>query len=294
MATNKEERYRRRRLQTAYVSTVISISLVLFMMGLLGLIILKAHRVSELVKENISLEIIMKETSREAEILEMKKSLDASDYVKSTQYITKEKAAEELQEILGEDFVAFLGYNPLLPTIDVKVKAVYSNNDSLKIIVNRLSQAAPVKEVIYQQSLVQVINDNIQRIGIALLGLSLVLLFVAIMLINNAIRLSVYSKRFLIRTMQLVGASQGYIRRPFVYKGIVQGFIGGVMALIFLGLSMYFMQSKVPDLIDIADIDLYLQLFAMVTLIGVFIAWFSTFFAVQKYLRMKIDNLYYY
>jgi cell division transport system permease protein len=294
MATNKEERYRRRRLQTAYISTVISISLVLFMMGLLGLIILKAHRVSEVVKENISLEVIMKETAREAEILEMKKSLDASEYVKSTQYVTKEKAAEELQEILGEDFIGFLGYNPLLPTIDVKVKAVYANNDSLEIIVSNLSKAAPVKEVIYQQSLVQLINDNIQRIGIILLGLSLVLLFIAIALINNTIRLSVYSKRFLIRTMQLVGASQAYIRRPFVNKGIVQGFLGGLLAMILLGLSMYLMQSKVPDIIDIADIDLYLQLFAMVTVIGIVIAWFSTFFAVQKYLKMKIDNLYYY
>jgi cell division transport system permease protein len=294
MASNKEERYRRRRLQTAYISTVISISLVLFMMGLLGLIILKAHRVSEVVKENISLEVIMKETSREADILELKKSLDASEYVKSTKYITKEEASADLQEILGEDFISFLGYNPLLPSIDVKVKAVYANNDSLEIIVNRLSVANSVKEVIYQRSLVHLINENIRRISLVLLVLSVVLLFIAIALINNTIRLSVYSKRFLIRTMQLVGASQRHIRRPFVYKGVIQGFSGAFMSVLFLSFAIYMMQVRIPDIIDLADIDLYLILFLIVTFVGVLISWLSTFLAVQKYLKMKIDNLYYY
>lgn len=294
MATNKEERYRRRRLQTAYISTVISISLVLFMMGLLGIILFKAHRVSEVVRENISLEVIMKETAREAEILELKKSLDASGFVKSTQYITREQAAEELQSILGEDFIGFLGYNPLLPSIDVKVKAVYANNDSLEIIVSNLSKVAQVKEVSYQKSLVHLINENIQRISLILLVLSVILLLVAIALINNTIRLSVYSKRFLIRTMQLVGASQSYIRRPFVFKGLMQGLSGSLVSLILLGLVIYFMQSRIPDIIDLGDIDLYLKLFGLITLLGVMIAWICTFLAVRRFLRMKIDNLYYY
>ncbi len=294
MATNKEERYHRRRLQTAYVSTVISISLVLLMMGLLGLVVLKAHRVSEVVRENISLEVIMKESAREADILEMKKSLDASEFVRSTHYITREQAAAELQEILGEDFVDFLGFNPLLPSIDIKVKAVYANNDSLEKIVENISSSANVKEVVYQKSLVHLINENIKRIGIVLLGLSAILLLIAIVLISNTIRLSVYSKRFLIRTMQLIGGSQAYIRRPFVLKGLVQGFLGAFLAIIMLIVVMYFMHKEVPDIIDMADIDIYLLLFGIVVFLGMMISWLSTFFAVGKYLRMKIDNLYYY
>jgi cell division transport system permease protein len=294
MASNKEERYQRRRLQTAYLTTVISISLVLFLMGLFGLVLLKAKRVADVVKENLKLEIIMKETTREAEILEMKKGLDASEFVKSTRYITSEEAASELQQILGEDFIGFLGYNPLLSSIEIKVKAQYANNDSLETIVANLSASKLVKEVSYQKSLVHDINDNIERIGMILLGLSFVLLLVAITLINNTIRLSVYSKRFLIRTMQLVGASHGFIRRPFLVKGIVQGLIGALLAVIMLGSSVYFLQPRMPDIIDYADIDLYLILFGFICVVSLMMTFFSTLMAVRKYLLMKIDNLYYY
>jgi len=294
MASNKEERYQRRRLQTAYLTTVISISLVLFLMGLFGLVLLKANRVAEVVKENLKLEIIMKETTREAEILEMKKGLDASEFVKSTRYITSEEAASELQQVLGEDFIGFLGYNPLLSSIEVKVKAQYANNDSLETIVANLSASKLVKEVSYQKSLVNDINDNIERIGMILLGLSFVLLLVAITLINNTIRLSVYSKRFLIRTMQLVGASHSFIRKPFLVKGIVQGLLGALLAVLMLGSSVFFLQPRMPDIIDYADIDLYLILFGFICIISLMMTFFSTLMAVRKYLLMKIDNLYYY
>ncbi|MCK4637803.1 MAG: permease-like cell division protein FtsX, partial [Bacteroidales bacterium] len=227
-----EDKYSKRRLKSSYVTTLVSITLVLFMLGMLGLIILHAKKLSDYVKENIGFSIIMKENVKEAGIIQLQKTLDASDYVKSTEYITKEKAAEELTKDLGEDFIDFLGYNPLLPSIDLRLKAEYANIDSLAIIEKDLLANKNVKEVFYQKSLVHLINKNLRRISIIILGFSILLLIIAIALINNTIRLSVYSKRFLIKSMQLVGATQAFIRRPFILKGILHGILGAFIAIL--------------------------------------------------------------
>lgn len=291
--SKQEEKYNKRRLKSTYITSVISTSLVLFMLGILGMIILHAQKISNQVKENIGFSIYMKEEAKESDILMFQKSVDIKDFTKSTEYITKEKAAADLSKDLGEDFINFLGYNPLTAKIDVKLKAAFANNDSLSKIEKDLVKNPVVKEVYYQKSLVQVVNDNVKRISIFILSFSSLLLIIAIALINNVIKLSVYSKRFLIKTMQLVGATQSFIRRPFIIKGVLSGIYGALVSIIFLTGILYLAQDNFPEIFNIQDIDLYLIVFGTVIILGIVFSWISTFFAVRKYLNMKTDSLYY-
>lgn len=270
-----------------------STTLVLFMLGVLGLIIFHAQKLSNHVKENIGIRIMIKDNVREADIIQLQKTLDMTDYIKSTEYITPERAAAELQSELGEEFIDFLGYNPLPPSIDLRLKAEYTSIEHISRIENELLQNRNVKEVFYQKSLVHAINKNLKKIGFILLGFSAVLLFISIALINNTIRLSVYSKRFIIRSMKLVGATQGFIRRPFIITGIVQGLYSAFIAIIFLCGIIYFAQQELPELIEFQDFEIFASLFGVVILCGVIISSTSTFFAIRKYLRMKTDDLYY-
>lgn len=289
----KEDKYNRKRLQSSYITTIVSITLVLFMLGMLGLIVLHAKKLSDYVKENIGFSIIMKENVKEAGIIKLQKILDATEYVKSTEYITKEEAAKEFEEELGEEFTSFLGYNPLLPTIEVRFKAEYANNDSLAIIKEKILENSNVKEVFYQESLVDVVNKNVRKIGIIILGFGTLLLIIAIALINNTIRLSVYSKRFLIRSMQLVGATHSFISKPFILMGILHGIIGAFIAILLLSGIIYISQRELPELINLQDIDLFLSLFGIVILLGIIISWLSNLMAVRKYIRLKTDSLYF-
>ncbi|MDP4281095.1 MAG: permease-like cell division protein FtsX [Bacteroidota bacterium] len=288
----QEEKYYNRRIKTSSVSTVISITLVLFMMGLLGLLVLHAKKLSDYARENIGFNIMIKEEVSEADILAFKKKLDLQEYVKSTEYITKERAARELKKELGEDFIGFLGYNPLLPAIDLRLKADYTNLESVSRIEKFLLSNPEVKEVFYQKSLIELVNQNIERFSLIILGFSLILLIVAIALINNTIRLSVFSQRFIIRTMQLVGATRGFIRRPFLRRGILQGCISAIFALAMLCGVLYLAIEEVPELLQIQDFRLYLILVALIFFLGILISWLSTFLAVRKYLRMETDDLY--
>jgi cell division transport system permease protein len=291
MATT--DKYSRRRYQSSYITTLVSITLVLFMLGILGLIVLHAQKLSDYVRENIGFRIFMKEDVREAEIIQFQKILDVTDYVKSTEYITPEEAATELTEELGEEFIDFLGYNPLPPAIDLRLVAAYANVDSLQIIEQRLLANPDVKEVYYQKSLVHLINQNIRRISLILLGFTGLLLFIAIALINNTIRLSVYSRRFIIKSMQLVGATQAFIRRPFIWSGIGQGLYSALFTMILMTGILYWLRNEFPELIVLQDFKLLGLLYAFIIVLGVIISWSSTFFAVNKYLRIKGDNLYY-
>lgn len=288
----QEERYYQRRIATSQFTTIISITLVLFLLGLLGMIILHANKLSDYVKENIGFSIIMREGVRESGILELKKSLDRAPYVKSAEYIPPDRAAEKLQDELGEDFVGFLGYNPLLPSIDLRIKAAYTVNDSLTRIERQLLQRPEVKEVFYQKSLVDAINRNLEKISLILLGFSAILLFIAIVLINNTIRLSVYSKRFLIRSMQLVGATEGFIRKPFLSRSILHGTVSALVALGILMVMLYFALDQIPELLELQDPVMLIGWAVFIVLLGVFISWSSTYFAVRKYLRIRTDLLY--
>ncbi len=291
--SKNEEKYARRKLQSSYLSTIISVSLVLFMLGLLGLIILHTKKLADYVKENIGLTVVLKDSIKEVDISQFQKSLDASTYVKTTEFVTKEQAAATLKEDLGEDFIQFLGYNPLLSSIDVHLKADYANPDSLVWIEKEITKNANVKEVYYQKSLVNLVNENVKKIGLIILIFSGLLLVISIALINNSIRLSIYGKRFIIRTMQLVGATQSFIRRPFVFRGIRHGIYGALIAIALLIGIIYWAQQEIPELIVLQDVDLFVSLFALVIFMGIFITWICTYLAVRKYLRLKTDDLYY-
>jgi cell division transport system permease protein len=227
------------------------------------------------------------------DVAKLQKTLDASAYVKSTEFITKEEAAARLQKDLGEDFIDFLGFNPLLSSINVHLKAEYANSDSLNWIEKDMLDTKLVKEVIYQKSLVSMINENVQKIGLVILGFSTLLMIIALALINNTIRLSIYSKRFIIKTMQLVGATQGFIRRPFVLNGIKHGVYGAIIAILMLMAVLYFAQKQLPELAELQNQNMLATLFGIVILLGVVISGISTSMAVRKYLNLKSDELHF-
>lgn len=287
-----QKKVSKRKLQSSYLTTIVSITLVLFMLGLLGLILLNSKKLGDHVRENIGFSIIMNPGVKEARIMELKKTLDASDFVKYTEYITPEEAAEELQQELGEDFIGFLGFNPLLPSIDLRLNAQYANIDSLKVIETHLLENTDIKEVYYQESLVEMINKNVRRISFFILIFSFLLLIIALALINNTIRLSVYSKRFLIRSMQLVGATKSFIRMPFLLTGILHGLLAALLASSALVGILYFLLQQIPELVTINDFKSLAVLFAFVVLTGVLITWLSNLSAVNKYLKAKPDELY--
>ncbi len=291
---SKEDTYYKKRINSSIITSVISITLVLFTLGVLGLIVMQANSLSNYIKENIGFEIIMKQGVKEADILYFQKTLDLEPYVKTTEYITKEEASERLTEMLGEEFTNFLGEddNPLLPSIDVRFHAQWANNDSLAVIEESILNSELVKEVYYQKSLVHIINKNVQKISIVLLGFSLLLLLIALALINNTIRLSVYSKRFIIRSMQLIGATQRFIRRPFIVKGILQGMLSAVIAMMLISAIIAGLQKNIPELAVLINNEMIIYLFAFILLLGILFAGISTYFAVSKYLRMRTDRLY--
>ncbi|MBQ20054.1 MAG: permease-like cell division protein FtsX [Vicingaceae bacterium] len=291
MSANHQS-HTKRRLISSYFTTIISISLVLFMLGILGLILLNTQQISNHVKENIGFSIILKGEIKDVDINQIKKTLDAETYVKATHFIHPDSAAADLKRDLGEDFISFLGYNPLLPSIDVKLNADYANTDSLSIIEADLLNNPNIKEVIYQKDLVSLVNQNVKKISFYMLAFSGLLLFIATALINNTIRLSIYSKRFLIKTMQLVGARHSFIRRPFVLQGIGNGIVSAFIAISLIIVVLYYFQQQYPELIDFRNFELYGALFLIMIVLGILISWISTNLAVRKYLRIQTGDLY--
>ena len=290
----QEEKIIGRRLRSSYLSTVVSITLVLFVLGLLGLLILQAHRLSEQLRESILVSVFIDNQASESAISRLQAELDAMPAVNESRYISREEAAEQLTEELGEDFIEFLGYNPLTASLQLSLRASYANPDSLPVVEQQLREHTIVSDVDYQRSLVHLVNENLRRIGIGLLIFSILLLIIAFALINNTIRLSVFSKRFLIKSMQLVGATQTFIRKPFIISGVMQGIIGACIAILLLIGSMYAAQQQIPEMSMFYDPQLLAMLFSGVLLLGVIISWISTFMAVRKYLKLKTDFLYMY
>ncbi len=292
----RQEKYVKRRLQASALSTIASVSLVLFMLGLVGLIILTSEKLSVIVKENIGFSVYLKENAKEVDIIQIRKSLDAAGYVKTTELITKEEAVKILRKDLDpeEDFISFLdGYNPLPSSIDVVLKAQYANPDSITWIEKELTKSEIVKEVVYSKSLVHLVNENVKKISFFILIFSGILFTIAIALINNTIRLSIYSKRFLIKTMQLVGATKRFIRKPFILQGISHGIYSAAIAIVLLCGVLYLVKKEIPELIQFQDVEIIGTLFVIVVALGIFISWVSTLMAVRKYLKLKTDQLYY-
>lgn len=286
------DKFARRRARSSAVSTVIGIALVLFMLGILGVLVLNARKLSTYVKENIQVQVFLQEDIKEADVLKLQKMLDAEAFTLQTTYVSKEDAARALQEELGENFVAFLGYNPLQAAIDLRMQASYAHPDSIEAVVGLLESYAEVDEVVYSPNLIRQINENVNKIGLVLLGFSALLLMVAIALINNTIRLTIYSKRFIIRSMQLVGATTRFIQRPFLVNSVLQGIVASFIAILLLLAVLYAIRREIPEFFELNDLVLFLQLFALVALLGIIIAFLSTLFAVRRYLRMDARKVF--
>ena len=284
---------KRKKIQTSSAITVISISLVLFLVGLLGIFLISAKKISDHVKENIGFHVYLRENVKDDEVDKLQSFLSASSYVRSCRYLSKDSAAALYKNDLGEDFVQFIGYNPLPASMEVLLKAEYANPDSIAWIKNQVTALTQVKEFDYQESLVDLVNKNVNRIVIVLLVFIGVLMLIALALINNTIRLAIYSKRYLIKTMQLVGATGGFIRKPFLLSGLKHGILAGTIACLLLWGINFAAVKKIPDLESVTDIQMMLYLFGMVLVMGVIISGVSTLLAVRKYLRLSAEELYY-
>ncbi|MVZ66094.1 FtsX-like permease family protein [Sphingobacterium sp. DK4209] len=282
----------RKKTKSVYVSTVISIALVLLMTGLLGLILVHAKNLSRYVKENIVLNVIVNDNVNEGDVLSLQKDLEKDPYVLRSEYVSKELAAKNLKEDLGEDFVEYLGHNPLLPSVDIYLKEQYANGDSIKTFIDKIGKNSRIKEVVYQESLIDMVNKNIRVISIVILAFTVILLIIAVALINNTIRLAIYSQRFLIKSMQLIGATKNFIRRPYIMYGIAHGLIGSLIAILLLIITLHFAQKQVPELVFLRDWYEFAMIFIFVIALGILIAAASTYFAVTKYLRAKSASLY--
>lgn len=293
MGRKEDRKNSMRKLRSSYMTSVVSTSLVLFLLGLLGLLILNAKSLGDFVKENLGFSVILEEGTREADIIQIQRSFDATDFVKETNYVTPEQAALDLQEELGENFLEFLGFNPLKPSIDIKLVASYANPDSIAMIERTFLEYPQVNEVFYQESLVHIVNENVRKISLIMLVFSAFLFFISIALFNNTIRLLVYSKRFIIKTMQLVGATRPYILKPFLAKGVSNGIAGAFIASIMFLLVVFFAQKQMPELIVFTTKEIVGGIMLFIFAMGILMALFSTFFAVNKYLRSDEDALYY-
>lgn len=285
--------YQKRKLVSSYISVVVSIALVLFLLGCLGLLVINAKKVADHFKEQVVMTIYLNESAKEVEVNQLRRSLTLADYTKEAVYVSKEEAAELMQVETGEDFMDFVGYNPLKNSIDVYLKANYVTTEQLSEITEDLSTKAFVEDVNYDNDLVELMNDNVKRITFWALLISGLFALIAVLLINSSIRLSVYSKRFIIKTMQMVGATKRFIRRPFVWKSIQLGIIGAVIAMFGIGIVLYYLNKTFPELQLLQNTVLIVALFVAVFLLGIVITWISTFIATQRFLNLKTDQLYY-
>lgn len=275
------------------MTSIISIALVLFLLGLILLMGLLGNKLSVYVRENISFSIVLKDNQKETDAKRMQHNLEQMPFIKSTEYISKEQAAKELEEELGENPVTFLGFNPLKPSIEVKLHSEYTHPDSLAMIEKKIKSYTSVADLTYRRDMMELVQSNMQRVGLILLGLAAILMVVSFVLIGNTIRLLIYSKRFLIHTMKLVGATAGFIRRPFLWYNLVSGLLASILAVLMLTGALSYLQGALPGLVEILDIRILLCVFASVVLLGMFLSVVATYFAVNRYLRMRVDDLYY-
>ncbi|NCB07064.1 MAG: FtsX-like permease family protein [Bacteroidia bacterium] len=283
----------KKRIFSSWITSMISITLVLIMLGTLGLVLINAGRLSDYVREKIGFTLVLHDNIKEPEVARLQKILTATPYVKSTRYIDKETAAKELTEDLGEDFSEFLGFNPLFASIEVKLYAPYTTSDSLKVIEHKFLEYPQVKEVFYQKNLVSVINQNVRKISLILVVISGLMLFIFVALINNTIRISVYSQRFSINTMQMVGAGNAFIRKPFLQRSLYWGIYGAVIANLVILSGFYTYKKELTGIISTSDLFVSALVFALVMALGMLISFLSSWFAVNKFLKMKFDELFY-
>lgn len=287
------ERYQKRKLISSYFSVVLSIGLVLFLLGILGLLVVNTKKLADHFKEQVTISVFLKDDAKQVEIDELQKSLLMASYTKSAQFVSKEEAAEQHSSDIGENFVEFLGYNPLKNSIDVQLNADFVNSEQIEEIATNLSSRSFVEEVSYDKPLIALLTENVKNISFWILVASALFTFIAVLLINSSIRLSIYSKRFIIKTMQMVGATKRFIRRPFIWNNIKLGMLGALVAIGALGLMLYYLNRNFPELNLLADPVVLAILFSSVFLLGILISYISTYFATQRFLNLRTDDLYY-
>lgn len=276
-----------------FITSSISTTLVLLLLGLVVFFVLAAQKLSVYVRENINFSVLISDEMKESDIIKLQKKLNKEDFVKETEYISKEQALKEQAEAMGTDPEEFLGYNPFTASIEIKLHSDYANSDSIAKIEKLIKKETNIREVLYQRDLVDAVNENIRIISLVLLALAVVLTFISFALINNTIRLAIYSKRFLIHTMKLVGASWGFIRRPFLYRNIWSGVLAAVMANAVLMGTAYWLVTYEPELIRVITPEVMLLVSGAVFVFGITITFFCAYLSINKYLRMKASTLYY-
>ena len=289
----RTERYNRRKLISSYFSVTLSITLVLFLLGLLGFLLINVKNFTDSYKEHLIIHVFLKDTAKEADIEQLQKSLSLASYTKQVEFISKEQAAQSFSEEIGEDFISFIGDNPLENSFDLALKADYVTPQKMEEVKESILQNASVKEVNYDKDSVKKIHSNIQSISLVILAVSAIFTVVAMLLINASIRLSVYSKRFIIKTMQLVGATKAFIRRPFIITNIWLGILSAILACAALVFTFYAIDQWWPEWGLIMHYRDFIWVGAALFLIGVFLSWISIYFAAQRFLNLHTDELYY-
>jgi cell division transport system permease protein len=286
------EKFQKRRLISSYLSVVLSISLVLFLLGVLGFFIINSKKLADDFKEEIAMTVFFKNESNDSILKAFNTELKTARFAKSFVYVTKEQAAKQHSDIIGEDFVTFLGENPLQNSYDIHLKADYVIRDSITKIEGRLRKNAMISDIVYDKQLVNLVNDNIQKVSMWILIASGLLTIIAVILINSSLRLSIYSNRFIIKTMQMVGATKSFIRKPFVMRSVKLGMIGASLAIFALIGLLFYLDVTYPGLGILEDKLIIAIVLVSVFAIGVLITWLSTFFATQRFLNLRTDDLY--
>ncbi|MHB9056117.1 MAG: cell division protein FtsX [Paludibacteraceae bacterium] len=290
----KKNRRKKYHIRNAGVTATFSMSLVLFLVGLLALSLFLARDMSNYVKENLNLSVVLNDETPEPRIKEIEKYLTESGFAKSVEYISKEQALKEHIEYLGEDPKAFLGYNPLFAMFEVKLNANYANNDSVPVIQSKLKRFGDsVDEVSYQKDVITEVNENIRKISMVLIAIATVLLLISFALINNTVRLRIYSNRFLINTMRLVGAKSWFIRKPYMKQIVINGIIAALIALVLLAALIYYFKLNFGLDMHLIRQDTALIVAGIVIVAGIILTAVSSYFAVGRYLRMRADDMYY-
>jgi len=287
------EKYQKRRLRSSYFSVIISIALVLFLVGIFGLIVIKTKSITEHFKEKVAITIFLKDNAKNSDVEILQAELKRAEYTKSVTYVSKKEAAQKYTEEIGEDFVEFLGDNPLKNAIDILLKSEFVTPEKMAEIEKNLLIRSIVAEVIFDKPLIELLTKNINRLSFWMLLFSGVFTLIAIVLINSSIRLSVYSKRFTIKTMQMVGATKGFIRVPFIWKSIQLGVWGALVSIAGLIAFILYLDKTIPELDMLTNYKVLGLLFAAIIGLGILITWISTFFATQRFLNLRTDELYY-
>lgn len=286
------ENYNKRRLISSYFSVVLSIFLVLFLLGTLGLFVINSKKITNDFKENIPMTVFFKNEAKDSVLNAFDTQLKNSRFIKEYAFVHKDSAAKNNVDIVGKDFMSFLGFNPLQNSFDINLKGEYVVADSIKVIEHDIKKNEMVSEIIYDKQLVDLVNDNIKRISFWMLIVSGFLAVIAMLLINSSLRLSIYSHRFTIKTMQMVGATKSFIRKPFIVRSIKLGLAGSFLAILALLALIYYADEFLPSLGLMKDYVSLSIVFGGVLFVGIIITWISTFFATQRFLNLRTDDLY--